>query len=164
MVRSIHLKNGEVISGNTGVHHLKHFPDYIICELDKIKMRPLDGLKPNHVPIFTEKGNFPVRVKGKKDSVSVNRTQFPLVPRFSCTSHKSQGQTLDKAIVDLVPQPGLKGGIEINFAYVPLSRVRTSQNLTILRPFDPSVLKAKVNEACAAMMEEFKARDVCKDM
>ena len=58
----------------------------------------------------------------------------------------------------------MKGAIEINFAYVPLSRVRTLKDLTILRPFDPCILKAKVNEGCAAMMKEFKARDVCRDM
>ena len=74
---------------------------------------------------------------------------------------KSQGQTLDKAIVDLVP---LKEIVDINFAYVPLSRVRTLKDLTILRPFDPYVLRAKVNEACAAMLNEFEERDVCKNM
>ena len=164
VVRSIHLQDGEVISGDTGFHHPKHHPDYIIVELDDVTMKPLDGLKPNHVPIFPEKGYFQVRVKGKKDPFNIKRIQFPLVPRFSCTAHKSQGQTLDKAIVDLVPQPGLKGGVQINFSYVPLSRVRTSKNLTILRPFDPSILKAEVNEGCAAMMKEFKARDKCRDM
>ena len=93
----------------------------------------------------------------------MNRSHFPVLAKFRCTAHKSQGQTLQKAIVDLVPQAGKKvNGIE--FAYVPLSRVRRLQDLTILRPFDPSVLKNKVNEACAAMMEEYKARDLCKDM
>ena len=57
-----------------------------------------------------------------------------------------------------------KRATEINFSYVPLSRVRTLQDLTVLRPFDPSILKAKVNEACAAMMEEFKGKDVCRDV
>ena len=161
VVRSIHLKNGEIIDGNTGVHHLKHTPDYVIVEFDDITMTPLDGLLPNHLSIFPENGSFQVRVKGKKDKITVSRTHFPLVPRFSCTSHKSQGQTLDKAIVDLVP---LKEIVDINFAYVPLSRVRTLKDLTILRPFDPYVLRAKVNEACAAMLNEFKERDVCKDM
>ncbi len=59
---------------------------------------------------------------------------------------------------------GRVGGIEINFSYVPLSRVRTLNDLTILQPFDPSILKARVNKDCAAMMDEFKARDVCRDM
>ena len=93
----------------------------------------------------------------------MNRTHFPLVPRFSCTAHKSQGQTLPKAIVDLVPHSGIKK-VEIEFSYVPLSRVRRLEDLTILRPFDPSILKAQVNQGCAAMMEEFKQKDLCMDM
>ena len=101
-------------------------------------------------------------------TVTVKRRHFPLVPRFSVTSHKSQGMTLDRAIVDLVP-PIRKGrskpnSVGIEFAYVPLSRVRRLEDLTILRPFDPSILKVPVNKGCYAMMEEFRARDLCKDM
>ena len=126
-------------------------------------MRPLDGLPPNHVPIFLTPNNFQVRMPGKETPYSVNRTHFTLVPRFSCTSHKSQGQTLAKAIVDLVPPKGIKN-VAIEFAYVPLSRVRRLEDVTILRPFDPSILRVQVHEACTAMMAEFKERDLCKDM
>ena len=94
----------------------------------------------------------------------MNRRHFPLVPRFSCTAHKSRGQTLQKAIVDLVPVHGKTKGVGIEFAYVPLSQVRRLQDLTILRPFDPSILNAKVDDGCTAMMDEFKRRDICKDM
>ncbi len=153
-----------MISGDTGFYHLEHTPDYIIVELDDITMKPLDGLKPNHVPIDSKTNSIPVKLKGKQKPISFSRTHFPLVPRFSCTAHKSQGKTLTRAIVDLIPQKGRVGGIEINFSYVPLSRVRTLNELTILRPFDPSILNARVNKDCAAMMEEFKARDVCRDM
>ena len=104
-------------------------------------------------------------VKDKKSkSVSVNRCHFPIVPRFACTAHKSQGMTLDKAIIDLLPQPSMKGKVDVNFAYVPLSRVRRLKDLTILRPFDPSVIKIQPNAACVAMMEHFKTMDKCKDM
>ncbi len=88
VVRSIHLKNGEVISGDTGFYHLEHTPDYIIVELDDITMKPLDGLKPNHVSIDSKTNSIPVKLKGKQKT-----THFPLVPRFSCTAHKSQGKS-----------------------------------------------------------------------
>ena len=130
-------------------------------ELNDISVKPLDGLPPNHVPIAPMKQSFSVNMPGKQKQVSVNRCHFPLVPRFSCTAHKSQGQTLSKAVVDLVP---VRKNVDIEFAYVPLSRVRRLEDLTILRPFNESVLKAKVNEACAAMMDEFKAKDKCRDM
>ena len=124
-------------------------------------MKPLDGLPLNHIPIFPMKKNFKVSMPGKQRSLTVYREHFPIVPLFSCTAHKSQGQKLSKAIIDLVPTGKPKG---IEFAYVPLSRIRRLTDLTILRPFPPSVIKRKVNEACAAMMEELKARDLCKDM
>jgi hypothetical protein len=164
VIKAIHFKNEEsVVSGNTDdFHYLQHAPDCIIVELDDIDVKPLDGLPPNHVPIVTLRGSFEVYM-GKKESINVNRRHFPLVPRFSCTAHKSQGQTLTRAIIDLTIPKGMKN-VGIEHAYVPLSRVRRLKDLTILRTFDPSVIKAKVSEDCAAMMKEFKARDLCKDM
>ena len=163
-IRYIHLRSGEVIIGDTGFHRLEQPPDYVIVELEDISVKPLDGLPPNHVPILSKTEAFPVSMPGRKKPLNVNRRHFPLVPRFSCTAHKSQGQTLEKAIVDLVPRNGKTKGLGIEFAYVPLSRVRTLNDLTILRPFDGSILKAQVKEGCAAMMEEFEARDLCRDI
>ena len=141
---------------------------------DAALVKPLQGLDQNHIPIFPRKETFPLKLKGKKDKnkskkgrkkgVSVKRHHFPIVPRFACTAHKSQGMTLDKAIVDLVPQPNRKGTVDISFAYVPLSRVRRLQDLTILRNFDPSVMKVMPNPACITMLEHFKTMDKCKDM
>ena len=168
IVRSIHLKNGRSISEDSGKYYLNFKDgDYIIVEFDDIKVKPLPGLVLNHIPITPQQTEFSVYV-GNRKSVTVKRLHFPLVPRFSVTSHKSQGMTLGKAIVDLVP-PIRKGRrkpdpIGIEFAYVPLSRVRRLEDLTILRMFDPSVLKVQVNKNCLAMMEEFRARDKCKDM
>ena len=162
VVRSIHFGNGEIISGDRGYHHLKHTPEYVIVELEGVNMKPLDGLPPNHVPIYLHSESFQVSMPGRKRSVNVNRRHFPIVPRFGCTAHKSQGQTLRKAIIDLVPITRRSNGIE--FAYVPLSRVRRLEDLTILRHFDPAILKAKVKEGCEEMMKEYKERDLCKDM
>ena len=69
---------------------------------------------------------------------------------------------MNKAIVDLVPLQRNRRRVETNFAYVPLSRVRTLNDLTILRPFEPSIMKCKKNEACAAMMQYFEERNVCR--
>ena len=164
VIKSIHFEGGQsgISENSTGFHHLKHTPKCIIVELDDINVRPLDGLPPNHIPIVTKRGSFQVYTGGK-EKLSINRRHFPLVPRFSCTAHKSQGETLSKAIVDLVPQANNKT-VGIEHAYVPLSRVRRLNDLTILRPFDPSILKVKVNEDCYAMMETFKAKDLCKRM
>jgi hypothetical protein len=169
VIRAIQLNNGELITGDTGVHHLKHPPDCIIVELDDISVEPLEGLPANHIPITMKKGNRPISVTvgkttaGKDKKVNVYREHFPLVPSFSYTAHKSQGKTLPKVVVDLIPN-NTKNRVKIEFAYVPLSRVRRLEDLAVLRPFNASVLKAQVNQGCAAMMEEFKRRDICKDM
>ena len=51
-IRSIHFRNGEIVTGDTGYHQIEHPLDYVIVELDDISMRPLDGLPANHVPIY----------------------------------------------------------------------------------------------------------------
>ena len=43
-------------------------------------------------------------------------------------------------------------------------RVRRLQDLTILRPFDPAILRLPVREGLVAMTEEFKCRDECKEI
>ena len=164
VVKSILFECEEEITGGTGFNHLDNIPDCVIVEVDDCSMNPLDGLAPNHIPIFPKAGSFKVQIPGRKDPININRTHFPIVPRFACTAHRSQGATLTKAIIDLVVPEGKKGGVEINFSYVPLSRVRALRDLTILRPFDPSILNAPINEGCVAMMEEFKLLDECKDM
>ena len=168
VIRAIQLNDGEVITGNTGIHNLKHPPECIIVELDDIDVEPLEGLPANHIPITMMKSKRPFQVTvgktaaGKPKKMNVYREHFPIVPSFSYTAHKSQGKTLPKVVVDLIPNT--KNPVKIEFAYVPLSRVRRLEDLHILRPFNPNVLKAQVNQGCAAMMEEFKARDLCKDM
>lgn len=47
------------------------------------------------------------------------------------------------AIVDLVSRNGKTKGLEIEFAYMPLSRVRRLEDLTIFSPFDPEILRAE---------------------
>lgn len=108
-------------------------------------------------PSFQWVGHFLLKLEKK----IFKRNYFPLVPAYSCTAHKSQGQRLKKVIVDLVPPKGMNN-IDISFAYVPLDRVRSLSDVTILRPFDISVLMKPVNADCADMMEDFKNRNLCK--
>lgn len=53
-------------------------------------------------------------------------TQLPLTPGWAITTHKSQGMTLDQAVVDL------SGIWEPRQAYVALSRVRSMRGLQVL--------------------------------
>ena len=56
------------------------------------------------------------------------------------TTHKSQGQTLGKIIIDLVIPPG---PVEVASVYVPLSRVKRLDDLLTIRPFEFATIQVK---------------------
>ncbi|KAJ7074949.1 hypothetical protein B0H15DRAFT_765529, partial [Mycena belliarum] len=62
-------------------------------------------------------------------SYSATRSQLPLIPAYSFTSHNAQGRSLDVCCIDLASCPTIQS------AYVMLSRVRSLKGLCILRPF-----------------------------
>lgn len=72
----------------------------------------------------------------------IKRTQLPLIPAFAFTIHKSQGLTLEKAVVDL------EGALPPGMAYTALSRVRELEDL-IIQHFH----RSKFN-ACPKAIEE----------
>lgn len=79
----------------------------------------------NVVPIFQSLRDF---VKG---TATYTRRQFPLTIAYRITVHKSQGTTLDRAVVDISHrdfQPGL--------TYVAVSRVRTLEGIMFDAAFD----------------------------
>ncbi len=91
----------------------------------------LDGLRPKLIPIPLIKKRFTVRIKqlfghlfervqgGRKfpQVIQVTRTQLPIIFAFAITTHKAQGLTMNKIMVDLqVPL----GTLQVASVYVPL--------------------------------------------
>lgn len=76
----------------------------------------------------------------QKAILSVKRRALPLVPAYSITTHKSQGQTLRNVVIDL-KLPNRTD--DIAAIYVPLSRVKRLTDLIILRYFDYKTLLMK---------------------
>ncbi|CAF1405869.1 unnamed protein product [Rotaria magnacalcarata] len=93
------------------------------------------------------------KINKKTTKISIKRKALPLIPAYSMTTHKSQGQTLGKIIIDLVMPPG---PVEVASAYVPLSRVKRLDDLLIIRPFEFAALQVKPS---TAKREELKRLD-----
>ncbi|CAF1508745.1 unnamed protein product [Adineta ricciae] len=83
-------------------------------------------------------------------SSETKRSALPLVLAYCMTTYKSQGQPLNKVVVDL-KFPNETD--EIAAIYVPLSRVKRLVDLAILRLFDYKVLLMKPNKSQIAEIE-----------
>ena len=94
-------------------------PQWVDVKFD----RPGIGLR-RMTPFSFEKKYFNPHTNQEKTDFTVK--QYPLIPAYGITVHKSQGMTLDKANID---------GNKINFAsgqaYTALSRVRTPSGIIL---------------------------------
>ena len=108
------------------------------------------------VPIFPEWTSFVWKRKvGQEKNVSVSRLQLPLLPSYAYTDYKSQGRSLDTAIVDPASASSLQG------VYVMLSRLRALEGLVILRPFNSAKLEQRLSQE---LRKELKRLDELDDM
>ena len=138
-------------------------PKYALVEFFNCKLESsLDELESKIIPIAVSEQTFLFDIKDllpetvskaakntkRSTKISVKRKALPLIPAYSITTHKSQGQTLHKISIDLVMPPG---PIEVASAYVPLSRVKRLDDLVIIRPFEFTALQVKPS---AAQLEE----------
>jgi len=100
---------------------------------DNYKGPALDGDEVSKVvPIFRSTREF---IRSSKPH---RRTQFPLTVAYAITIHKSQGLTVEKAVLNLVEKdfaPGL--------AYVGVSRVKSLDGLMFEESFDLSRFRSK---------------------
>ncbi|KAE8218468.1 hypothetical protein CF319_g7667 [Tilletia indica] len=93
---------------------------------------------PHRVVLVPVKAPFTYSLPGSDAVYSATRWQLPLIPAFAYTCHNSQGRSLTTATIDLESASVAKDKTPL--AYVMLSRLRSLEGLTILRPFPFAVI------------------------
>lgn len=138
-----------IVNGVEGVvHSIKYTRDdegnryasVVYLSVDGVEMG-IPGVSSGIVPIFPETVMFEWKYKVGDDvrSSIVSRKQLPLLPSYSYTDFKSQGRTLDRAIVDLSTARG-------QGVYVMLSRVKRLDGIVILRWFPSTKIYQRLPE------------------
>ena len=82
---------------------------------------------------------------------TVTYSQFPITLAYAITDYKCQGQTFRWVVVDLKKPSG--GFSPTSSPYVQLSRAKTLNSLSILRPFDPAELRTPLSKDLLAELE-----------
>lgn len=123
-------------------------PEVIFVKVDRVDtvpdspqlqvMRQRYALEPGTVPIFPYESDSCTIEITKDRSMRAKVKQFPLVPAFSISIHKSQGQTLPKVIVGSFRQGN--SFATFNAIYVALSRAKKLEGLLLLEPFEDDLI------------------------
>lgn len=112
--------------GNDGKRYLTS----CVVELPDLTADPLPNLPPGFVAVLPNEAEMKsFRHPNSGRTLTLHRYQVPLEAAFAITAHKSQGQTMDRVIVDLNSCIGTEA------AYVMVSRCTSLDGLSVLRPF-----------------------------
>ncbi|KAL9933037.1 hypothetical protein V8E36_008292 [Tilletia maclaganii] len=98
----------------------------------------------HRVVLTPTKQAFSFTLPGSDHRYTATRWQVPIIPAFAHTCHNSQGRSLTRATVDLASAAEAKDKTAL--AYVMLSRLRSLEGLTILRPFPFSVISTRASQ------------------
>lgn len=122
----------------------KELPRYVMVEFDGYtgtKAYAARNTQERCVPVAPMKRQF--RMKGKTQYAF--RTQFPITLAYAITVHKSQSQTLKKAVMDISAREFVPGLI-----YTAVSRMRSLDDFLIEEPFDMGKFTGLSGEASDA--------------
>lgn len=130
--------------GGVNVSIPSKMPEIIFVKINKFdssketaamkSLREMYNLEVGTFPIFpaTERATkIPI---GRNHKISARITQFPIVPAFSITIHKVQGQTLDHVIIGSFKN-SFRQFATFSAIYVALSRARKIRTILLLEDF-----------------------------
>lgn len=97
----------------------------VMVKFDKYNGSTVTTMNGLAAPIFRSRRNF------TRDGETGSVTQFPLTVAYAITTHKAQGITVDRAVLDISEKDFIPG-----LTYVAISRVKKLANIMLKRPFD----------------------------
>jgi ATP-dependent DNA helicase PIF1 len=120
------------LSWDVGQDPSSSLPSVILVKVDDYEGPAFPDCGDGIVPVFAATRQF--EFKG----AACSRTQFPMRLAYAITVHKSQGLTLQRAVMDLSKREHTLG-----LAYVALSRVKSIRGVLFERSFDFDRFKRK---------------------
>lgn len=126
-------------------------PFLLLVQVDKYDGPPCfpdDPTIPDKVvPIFRVSRDF------LKGNTACNRVQFPVTVSYAITVHKSQGMTLDKAVMDISGKDFQSG-----LTYVAVSRVKRLQGLMFDVPFSLDNIRVAKDSVTPLRIQDYDRR------
>ncbi|RXW17503.1 hypothetical protein EST38_g8344 [Candolleomyces aberdarensis] len=129
---------GGVVNGSRGVvKSLRYCHDLqgrrvltsCIVNIPNSTQEVMPGLEAHDMPIIADSVNISLQIPFTHESITIERQQVAIVPAFSMTAHRAQGQTLEHVVIDLEACNGSEA------PYVMLSRATALSGVFIFRPF-----------------------------
>ena len=143
----------EIVPAENGRVSLHYPPALVVFQPDSHAKLILEfpGLPRGCIPITPREEGFHIKLKSNRKSYV--RCQFAMTAVYAFTHEKSQGQTLDRVVVDLA-NPGTLTPFH---AYVSLSRAKGRDHIRILRKFDRKLLTTHPSEHLKEEDERLKS-------
>ena len=117
----------------------------------------LDGTdEPGTYPIYPISRTWHLDRKRDHPVLAINRRQVPLMPAFAITAHTSQGKTLPAVILDL----NVDKRMDSRFGTVACSRVRSREDVLILRPFPLWLFQKGAAEGPQLLLRHLRGEEI----
>lgn len=129
----------KAVRSSIDVNGHRHTHSCVVETLDAMD-DPLPNLQQHEAVALEDTTELTFRHPHSGKKCKIRRTQLPVLPVFALTVHKAQGQTMERAMVDLEGCRGSEG------PYVMLSRIKSLEGLAILRPFSKARIVCRPSE------------------
>jgi hypothetical protein len=140
--------------------HDEKQPMVILLQLKNHKFKKLDGLPEGVFPLLV-KGPLPCKLESRCSPgqyIRARMAQFPLVPAYSMTGHKVQGQTMNNILIADLDN----NFISMNWLYTVLSRSTTLDGVFLsskITDLKAKVAKQRQSDLMKFMLETLPQKD-----